>query len=304
MFSVHPQQRPTACRDGSMTADERAARTRVADELCVTAYDEHDGPGTGAALVAVGGYGRGELAPHSDLDVVLVHDDTVDPGVLAEQVWYPIWDSGAQLDHSVRSVSEMVAAATADLKVALGLQDIRYLAGDRNLVLRVRTTMLAQWRRQAGERLPALAELVRSRHELMGELAHVAVPDLKEAQGGLRDATVLKALVATWLVDVPHVELEACRQQLLDVRDNVQGLAGRAQDRITPEIWPGLAEDLGLPEGLSAQVHVRELARRIAHISRLTWRRVDAILARPAVQGQRRPLLETIAAGIALSSGE
>ena len=53
----------------------------------------------------------------------------------------------------------------------------------------------------------------------MGELAHASVPDLKEAEGGLRDATVLKALVATWLVDVPHVELERSRLALLDVRD-------------------------------------------------------------------------------------
>ena len=71
----------------------------------------------------------------------------------------------------------------------------------------------------------------------MGELAHASVPDLKEAEGGLRDATVLKALVATWLVDVPHVELERSRLALLDVRDLVHDIAGRATDRIAPEMW-------------------------------------------------------------------
>ena len=60
------------------------------------------------------------------------------------------------------------------------------------------------------------------------------MPDLKESEGGLRDATVLKALVATWLVDVPHVDLERCRLALLDVRDVLHDVAGRATDRVAP----------------------------------------------------------------------
>ncbi len=71
----------------------------------------------------------------------------------------------------------------------------------------------------------------------MGELAHLSVPDLKESEGGLRDATVLKALVATWLVDVPHVDLERSRLALLDVRDALHAAAGRATDRVAPELW-------------------------------------------------------------------
>ena len=73
------------------------------------------------------------------------------------------------------------------------------------------------------------------------------MPDLKEIEGGIRDATVLKALVATWLVDVPHVELERSRLAMLDVRDQVHGLAGRATDRITPEMWSDLAPLLDVP---------------------------------------------------------
>ena len=78
---------------------------------------------TGVALVAVGGYGRAELAPHSDLDVVLVHDDEVDVRRVAEQVWYPLWDAGANIDHSVRALAEVIDAAREDLRVALGLLD-------------------------------------------------------------------------------------------------------------------------------------------------------------------------------------
>jgi [protein-PII] uridylyltransferase len=288
-----------------VTASERAARSAEADALCAKAYVASDGPDTGVALVAVGGYGRAELAPHSDLDVVLVSDEGVELGEVAERVWYPLWDSGSKLDHSVRTLPEMLAAADGDLRVALGLLDIRHLAGDPNLTLRLRATMLTHWRKQASQRLPALHRMVRDRHELMGELAHLSEPDLKEAEGGIRDATVLKALVATWLVDVPHVELERSRMALLDVRDVVQSIAARPSDRIAPEMWAELARRLDLPDARAAQVHVRELGRRITHLSRLTWRRVDDFLARPAsVAGARRPSLTPLAPGVALSRGE
>lgn len=287
-----------------MSAADRARRTAEADALCVRAYEECGGPEAGVALVAVGGYGRGELAPYSDLDVVLVSDEGVDVGELAASVWYPLWDSGSAIDHSVRTLPEMVSAADGDLRVVLGLLDVRHLAGDPHLTLRLRTTMLAQWRRQALDRLPALQGLVRGRHRLMGELAHLSVPDLKEAEGGLRDATVLKALVATWLVDVPHVELEKSRLALLDVRDLLHASAGRAIDRIAPEAWDELAAGLGAPDARAAQVHVRELGRRITHLSRLTWRRVDDRLKRPATVGARRPSLTPLAPGVALSGGE
>jgi [protein-PII] uridylyltransferase len=273
--------------------------------LCVSAYDVSGAPQTGSALVAVGGYGRRELAPYSDLDVVLVHEPGVDLGEAGEKVWYPIWDSGAKLDHSVRAVPDMLEQADADVRVALGLLDLRHLAGDARLTLRLRSDVLAHWRRTARDRLPGLRDLVRRRHDLVGELAHLSVPDLKEAEGGLRDATVLKALVATWLVDVPHVDLERSRLALLDVRDALHDEAGRATDRVAPELWECLAARLGLEEDVSAQRYVRELGRRITHLSRLTWRRVDGVLARPpSPRAARRPELTTVEPGVALSGAE
>ena len=138
----------------------------------------------------------------------------------------------------------------------------------------------------------------------MGELGHASVPDLKESVGGLRDATVLKALVATWLVDVSHSDLEPARLQLLDVRDVLHEVAGRAGDRIAPEAWPDLAAGLGLPDAETAQRQVRGLGRRITHLSRLTWRRVDAVLARPPATQRRAPELDRVAPGVAVSRGE
>jgi [protein-PII] uridylyltransferase len=289
-----------------MTAAERGARTAAADALCVAAFERalQGGDDAGLALVAVGGYGRGELAPHSDLDLVLVHADEVDASAVAERVWYPLWDAGADLDHSVRALSQVRRSAAADPRVALGLLDARHVAGDPHLALLLRTGLLAQWRREARRQLPALRELVSTRAERVGELAHAAVPDLKESTGGLRDATVLKALVATWLVDVPHADLERCRRALLDVRDVLQEVAGRATDRVAPELWPELAVRLDHPDPESLQRHVRGLGRRITHLSRLTWRRVDAVLARPPATRPRTPALAPVAPGVAVSGGE
>jgi len=289
-----------------MTQAERRRRTAEADELCSAALAKAlDGADdTGVALVAVGGYGRLELAPHSDLDVVLVHADEVDVHRVAGEVWYPLWDAGANIDHSVRAMSEVADSARDDPRVALGLLDARHLAGDPSLTLRLRADLLAHWRRDARRQLPALKDLVDRRGERTGELAHASVPDLKESVGGLRDATVLRALVATWLVDVSHADLEPSRLALLDVRDVLHEVAGRATDRVAPETWPELAAGLGLPDDGSAQRQVREVGRRITHLSRLTWQRVEAVLARPPATRRRVPELERVASGIAVSRGE
>lgn len=287
-----------------MTAAERAERTAAADDLCRAAYAKADCPQQGVALVAVGGYGRGELAPYSDLDVVLVHDAAVEPGDWAAQVWYPLWDSGADVDHAVRTVEEVQQQASADLRVALGMLDCRHLAGDPGVTLRLRSAVSTQWRRDARLRLGELQQLVAERRVRHPELAHASVPDLKQSTGGLRDATLLKALVASWLVDVPHGDLERSRQGLLDVRDALHTVAGRATDRIVPEYWPDLADVLGLPGGEAAQRHLRVLARRLAHLASLAWQRAEAAQRRPAPSGGRRPRLETVAPGVAISFEE
>ena len=87
-----------------------------------------------AALVAVGALGRRELAPYSDLDLVLLHDGRQDIERLAEQLWYPLWNAGIGLDHSVRTPGQAVQVAATDLRAALGLLEARHIAGDRGAV--------------------------------------------------------------------------------------------------------------------------------------------------------------------------
>ena len=192
----------------------RAALAELTDDWLTGLFDAGADKLRGVSLVAVGGYGRGELSPRSDLDLLLLHDGSADPGAvaaLADRIWYPIWDLGLALDHSVRTPAEARKTAGEDLKVQLGLLDARHLAGDLGLTAGLRTAVLADWRNQAPKRLPELQELCAERAERQGELQFLLEPDLKEARGGLRDATALRAVAASWLADAPREGLADAR---------------------------------------------------------------------------------------------
>jgi [protein-PII] uridylyltransferase len=246
------------------------------------------------ALVAVGGYGRGELSPRSDLDLLLVHDGKARPAeiaALADRLWYPVWDLGIALDHSVRTPAEAQETASADLKVHLGLLDGRHIAGDAALTAELRTAVLAQWRAQAPTRLPELHELGRERARRQGELPFLLEPDLKEAHGGLRDATALRAVAASWLADAPRQGLEAARNTLLDVRDALHLATGRATDRLALEDQDQVARDMGVLDADTLLRQVFEAGRTISYASDVTWREVGRVLrdrsARHRLRGLR-----------------
>ncbi|TXS18289.1 MULTISPECIES: [protein-PII] uridylyltransferase [Streptomyces] len=276
----------------------RAALARLTDEWLnglFTTAAERAGI-RGAALVAVGGYGRGELSPRSDLDLLLLHDGTADAAALAalaDGIWYPVWDLGLALDHSVRTPGEARRTAGEDLKVQLGLLDARPVAGDLGLVAGLRTTVLADWRNQAPKRLPALDELCRERAERMGELQFLLEPDLKEARGGLRDATALRAVAASWVADAPREGLAEARRTLLDARDALHLTTGRATDRLALQEQDQVAGALGLLDADALLRQVYEAARTVSYATDVTWREVNRVLrARSA-----RPRLRTILGG-------
>ena len=109
------------------------------------------------ALIAVGGYGRSSLCPFSDLDVVLVHTGHRDIGKVADAIWYPVWDEGVHLDHSVRRPSEVLSVAAEDVRVALGLLDGRLVWGEPRVVDPLLEKARAAWRDRLGARyLPLL----------------------------------------------------------------------------------------------------------------------------------------------------
>src|SRR5699024_5548928 len=95
----------------------------------------------------------------------------------------------------------------------------RAVAGDASLVHAASSAVLQDWRGAARRRLPELLDSTRERASRFGELAYLIEPDLKEARGGIRDATVLSALAASWITDRPHGEVDRAYGHLLDVRD-------------------------------------------------------------------------------------
>ncbi|MFJ9682995.1 [protein-PII] uridylyltransferase [Streptomyces sp. NPDC101194] len=248
----------------------------------------------GAALVAVGGYGRGELSPRSDLDLLLLYDGHADAAAvaaLADRVWYPVWDLGLSLDHSVRTPAEARRTAGEDLKVQLGLLDARPVAGDLGLVATLRTAILADWRNQAAKRLPALDELCRERAERQGELQFLLEPDLKEARGGLRDLTALRAVAASWVADAPREGLAEARRVLLDARDALHLTTGRATDRLGLQDQDQAAAELGLLDADALLRQVYEAARTVSYATDVTWREVTRVLRARSARPRLRAIL-------------
>jgi [protein-PII] uridylyltransferase len=271
----------------------RAALAELTDEWLTGLFGAGAEGLRGVSLVAVGGYGRGELSPRSDLDLLLLHDgaDSGTVAALADRIWYPIWDLGLALDHSVRTPGEARKTASGDLKVQLGLLDARHIAGDLGLTAGLRTAVLADWRNQAPKRLPELQELCAERAERQGELQYLLEPDLKEARGGLRDATALRAVAASWLADAPREGLADARRRLLDVRDALHLTTGRATDRLALQEQDQVAAELGLLDADTLLRQVYEAARVVSYASDVTWREVGRVLKSRAVRPRLRAML-------------
>jgi [protein-PII] uridylyltransferase len=260
-------------------------------------------PGPGVAFVAVGGLGRREVAPGSDLDLLLVHADRPDVAKLADALWYPLWDSGVGLDHAVRTVDEALAVAADDLKAALGLLDARHLAGDEALSAELLTRIRAAWRAGAGGRLPELRELVQERARVEGEVAFLLEPDLKSARGGLRDVHALRALAAAQVADLPGPQVQAAHEVLLDARGELHrrtaGAGRRVVDRLLLQEQDAVAAALGYADADALMAAVSGAARTIAYASDTAWRGVRPpsrrrLLGRRAAAVVRRPLADDV----------
>ncbi|MBW8486039.1 [protein-PII] uridylyltransferase [Actinomadura parmotrematis] len=250
-------------------------------------------PATGdLALITVGSHARRELTPGGDLDLVLLHRGRDDIAQIADRVWYPVWDSGLRLDHSVRTVHEARDVARTDMKAALGLLSARRIAGEHALVDELRAGVLADWRTDARRRLGELADLCRERWETQGELAFLLEPDLKDARGGLRDVHVMQAVAASWIAAAPDARVRAAHDTLLDVRHALHQTTGRSSDRLVLQEQQAVAHALGLLDADQLLRTTTEAARTIAHASDQLWHRVARFRAPRRAPGtvERRPV--------------
>jgi [protein-PII] uridylyltransferase len=264
---------------------------------------------TGVALAAVGGVARCDAGPAGDLDLVLVHDgrnlDDATVAGLAERLWYPLWDSGLSLDHTVRTPAQCRQVAADDLSAAVGMLDLRALAGDVSLVVRTREVLLADWRAGIRRRLPELLQSLADRAERFGDAAYLLEPDLKEARGGLRDLTVLRALTASWVTDRPHGPVDAAGERLLDVRDGLHTVTGRLGERLGLADQDAVAVTCGYSDADEVLAAVSEAARTVSFAVDTTARRArQAVARRRTRMSRRRPHLRPLGHGLAEHDGE
>ncbi|WDZ87433.1 [protein-PII] uridylyltransferase [Micromonospora cathayae] len=299
--------------DGVDGVGEAARRERADryDRWLSTLLPDRDG----VALVAVGGLGRRQCAPHGDLDLVLVHTGV--PGIdeLAAGIWYPVWDARLRLDHSVRTVGEALSVALDDVKVSLGLLDARHVAGDRRVADELVRTAADQWRRTAVRQLPALRETTESRWQAHGDLAFLLEGDLKEAAGGLRDVGILRAIATAGLTDALRPAVRAAHLRLLDTRDALHQQVGRRVDRLLAQERDGVARLLGLRQPPSAgpdtgghdgDVLLRRVAgdaRTVSHALDDAWRAADRLRGRRR-GGDHRPVRRPVARDVVEHDGE
>jgi [protein-PII] uridylyltransferase len=261
---------------------DRARRAAETDRWLASLLGDE----AGVALVAVGGYGRRELLPGSDLDVLLLHAGRPDISVLADRIWYPIWDSGTRLDHAVRTPREGREVARGDLRAALGLLHARHVAGDPGLTTELRLGVLADWRAAAGVRLAELQSLHTERAQRSGELAFLLEPDLKEARGGLRDANAIHAVAAAWVAPGPGPRVRAAHDFILDTRHALHEVTGRRADRLVLQEQDEVARVLELADADALLGRLAGAGRTVAYALDQSFRQAQRSRGRP---GAGRP---------------
>jgi [protein-PII] uridylyltransferase len=269
-------------------------------ELAATSIRSHR-----LAVVAVGGYGRRELCPNSDIDLLLLHDRISDEDleVLVRQIVYPLWDAGLKVGYAVRDRREALGAVD-DLDSATATLDLRAIAGDVGLAQLVRTEVVRRLRRRPHRFLAALRIADQVRRAKAGDAAEVLEPDLKNGAGGLRDIQSLRwaaaALVGTAGLDplVPagylgapdrprlsraENELLAARVALHLVADRTETLRLDLQDPVADRLGIADVDDHQLaPHVLLNRLYLA--ARTVDHVHRRAWALIDADVSR----GKRR----------------
>ena len=265
-----------------MGTRERRIRSNEGDLILTNLFQstllEVDGADSDdVAIAAVGGFGRGELSPGSDLDILILHRGTLSEEELSSfvnKILYPLWDKKIKVDHSVRTRSEVREVAESDLKVILGLLDIRLVCGSAALVADVQIDALDEWRKNSKRRLPELEKSLLERHQRAGELAYLLEPDLKEARGGLRDITAIRALEKSGAITIPMERISVAESLLSNVREALHIVSGRDKDKLLFQEQDKVAAHLGFVDADVLMSEVAQAARSVDYLLDSTWYRL------------------------------
>ena len=279
-----------------------AANAEAVDEMLERLWREHVADAS-LALVGVGGYGRGALFPHSDVDVLVLLPDGRTPDESVERFIGSLWDTGLEPGHSVRTVSECVEEAAKDVSVDTSLLEARLVAGDALLLSQMESRLRA--RRNVREFFEAKFQEQKARHERFQEATYNLEPNIKESPGGLRDlqmviwlaraaglGTSWKALADEDLITGREAAAIAAHERVLqDLRIRLHYLAGRREDRLVFDHQIEIARQLKL-KGRGTMAPSDLLMRRYYLAAKAIWRFNQILLsnlfARIAPESERK----------------
>jgi [protein-PII] uridylyltransferase len=277
----------------------------------------------GALIAAVGGYGRGEIFPHSDVDLLILTAGAPDPGQRAaiEAFVGGCWDAGLAIGHSVRTLDECVQEAAADITVQTSVLEARLLAGSRALFERMAQSLAAQ--RDPGAFFRAKRAEMRQRHVKFEDTPYSLEPNTKESPGGLRDLHVVmwaaraagfgrrwSDLALRGLATVEEARALARSERILKrIRASLHIVAGRREDRLVFDLQAQVAAMHNLDRGdarrASEDLMTRyfRAAKQVTQLNAILLQNLDAALF-PQVGGaperidaefqSRRGLLDAI----------
>jgi [protein-PII] uridylyltransferase len=216
-------------------------------------------------IVAQGGYGRAELNPNSDIDLLFLYPYKREPYIeyVSERILYTLWDTRLTVGNAMRNVRECVKLAAQDFKVKTALLDGRYLCGDEPLYRDFAAAMEGEVLKRGADRFfKEKLEENRERHERYGDSVYILEPQIKEGEGGLRDLhtamwmakvkfktnSIAELVQKGVITEREQEELESARDFLFRVRNALHFLSGEHQDRLTFEYQERIAADLGFRE--------------------------------------------------------
>ena len=241
------------------------ARGWVADQLILYAWHQLIPAGENVSLVAVGGFGRGELHPHSDIDLLILLEEsppTDELRVSIEAFVTLLWDAGFYLGHSVRTVEACVSEAKKEIATATSLMESRLLSGSKEMMQAMLDATAANQVWSAAEFFDAKFEEQIQRHQQYHDTAYNLEPNIKESPGGLRDIQMigwvakrhfntqsLHTLVERGFLTESELQaLKDGRTFLWEIRFALHALAGRGEDRLLFEFQRQIAEHFYTPD--------------------------------------------------------
>ena len=242
------------------------------------------------ALAAVGGFGRGELSPGSDLDILFIHIGLPEKvlSTFVKAMLNPLWNEGRQIDYSVRTRKETKAVAGGDIKVIFGLLDIRHVIGNELLTQGVEADANKQWRRKIRAYLPMVRKAVATRTEAFGEMAFLLEPDIKESRGGLRDINTIRNLAKSEFVPIALDRLAAAEALFGNVRERLHLVTGRTRDQLLLTEQDAVAAALDFSDADELMLELSRAARSVDYVMQLAWYRIEGRLHRISLRRSKR----------------